>query len=77
MQRRPCSIQATWLGVAGGPLIGMSTAQMLARMVASSAHAQCDSAARQPMADSGSGGGGPNAASTIRFSSSPLEPTYR
>src|ERR1700733_10369054 len=77
MQRRPCSIQATWLGVTGGPLIGMSTAQMLARMVASSAHAQCDSRARQPTADSGSGGGGPNAASTIRFSSSLLEPTYR
>ena len=55
----------------------MGTAQMLARMVASSAHAQWDSAARQPTADSGSGGGGPNAASTIRFSSSLLEPTYR
>lgn len=64
----PRSIQASWLGVAGGVVIGMRGIQGLAIRTARCAYAHADSRARQsPGGTSGGAGGVPTPASDIRM----------
>src|ERR1017187_8574312 len=77
MQARACSNQVTSCGMIGRLFSGMRTAQGCCLVLARIAQAQLESPARQPSPGSSGSGASPQAASTMRVSSSSLADTCR